>query len=200
MIDATLLTNVILATVAAGTPLALAALGELTAERAGVLNLGVEGMMLMGAISGFMTTVATGMPVLGFLAAIVTGALMAYIFAFITQHLLANQVATGLALTIFGTGLSAFMGEAYTGISLSGIAVLHIPGLSDIPVLGTILLSFDPLVYLSWLLAFALYWFLYHSKPGLTLRAVGESPEVAHALGYRVVRIRYLAVLFGGAM
>lgn len=200
MLDTSLLIAVLVATVEAGTPLALAALGELIAERAGVLNLGVEGMMLMGAVTGFMTTVATGSPALGFLAAILAGAGMALLFAFITQTLVANQVATGLALTIFGGGLSAFIGLGYSGISLPGLAPVHFPGLSELPVVGRALFAYDPVVYFSWILPVALHWFLYHSKPGLVLRAVGESPDVAHSLGYPVVRIRYLAVLFGGAM
>ncbi len=191
---------VVVATVEAGTPLALAALGELVAERAGVLNLGVEGMMLMGAVTGFMAAVATGSPAAGFGMAMFAGASMALLFAFITQTLLASQVATGLALTIFGGGLSAFVGIGYSGISLPGLPAVHVPGLSELPVVGRALFSFDVLVYFSWLLPLVLHWFLYHSKPGLVLRAVGESPDVAHALGYPVVRIRYLAVLFGGAM
>lgn len=200
MADANLGIAIVVATVEAGTPLALAALGELVVERSGVLNLGVEGMMLVGAICGFATAVATGNPALGFAAAILAGAGMALLFAFITQTLIANQVATGLALTIFGGGLSAFVGLGYSGISLPGLEAIHIPVLSDLPIVGPALFSFDPIVYVSWLVPLALYWFLYRSKSGLALRAVGESPEVAHALGYKVVRIRYLAILFGGAM
>ncbi len=200
MADLTLGISVVRGTIEAGTPLALAALGELVAERSGVLNLGVEGMMLMGAVAGFMTTVITGSSLLGFGAAVVAGAGMALLFAFITQNLVGNQVATGLALTIFGTGLSAFLGLDYAGMSLPGVGSLALPGLSDIPVLGPALFSLDPLVYCSWLLPVALYWLLYHSKPGLILRAVGESPDVAHSLGYHVTRIRYFAILFGGAM
>ncbi|HEU0231446.1 MAG TPA: ABC transporter permease [Burkholderiaceae bacterium] len=192
--------STIVSTVQAGTPLALAALGELIAERAGVLNLGVEGMMLMGAVAGFIAAVATGSPMVGLLVAILAGAFMALLFAFITQHLIANQVATGLALTIFGTGLSAFIGKSYTGISLTAIPSWHIPVLSDLPFVGKILFSYDPLVYVSWLAALAIYGYLYHTRSGLKLRAVGESPHVAHALGYPVVRMRYLAIMFGGAL
>lgn len=195
-----LLVSTLVSTIQAGTPLALAALGELIVERAGVLNLGVEGMMLVGAVAGFITAVATGSPVLGLLVAVFAGALMALLFAFITQHLIANQVATGLALTIFGTGLSAFVGKGYAGISLPGLSSWPIPGLSDLPVVGKVLFSHDPLVYLSWLVAIGLYAYLYHSRSGLKLRAVGESPDVAHALGYPVVRMRYLAILTGGAL
>lgn len=195
-----IIATTLVSTVQAGTPLALAALGELAAERSGVLNLGVEGMMLMGAVGGFITAVTTGSLALGLLAAVLTGALMALLFAFITQHLMASQVATGLALTLFGTGLSAFIGKSYTGISLDGFISWPIPLLSELPVAGKILFTYDPLVYLSWAAALALAWFLYRSQPGLKLRAIGESPEVAHALGYPVVRTRYLAILFGGAL
>lgn len=200
MSDLSLGISVVRATVEAGTPLALAAMGELVAERSGVLNLGVEGLMLMGAVAGFIVTATTGSVVLGLMAAILAGVCMALIFAFITQTLVGNQVATGLALTIFGSGLSAFLGINYAGVSLPGIPALDLPGLSKIPIIGHALFSFDPLVYCSWLMAIALFWFLYHSKGGLVLRAVGESPEVAHSLGYRVVRIRYLAIMFGGAL
>ncbi len=191
---------VFVATIQAGTPLAMAALGELVAERSGVLNLGVEGMMLMGAVTAFITTVVTHSAVLGILAAMGAGMAMAGLFAILTQLLLANQVATGLALTIFGGGLSAFVGLHYTGISLPGLPAVHFPLLSAIPVLGPALFSFDGLVYLSWVLPVLVYWFLYRSRAGLILRAVGESPQVAHSLGYPVVGIRCLAVLFGGAM
>ncbi|MGS1117270.1 ABC transporter permease [Castellaniella sp. UC4442_H9] len=195
-----ILVSTIVSTVQAGTPLALAAMGELIVERSGVLNLGVEGMMLVGAVAGFITAVVTGSPTLGMMAAILAGALMSLLFAFITQHLIANQVATGLALTIFGTGLSAFMGKSYTGISLPGVAAWHLPVLSDLPFVGKVLFSYDPLVYVSWLSALGLYIYLYRSRSGLKLRAVGESPDVAHGLGYPVVRMRYLAILFGGGL
>ncbi len=195
-----ILVATLVSTVQAGTPLALAAMGELVVERSGVLNLGVEGMMLIGAVAGFITAVATGSPALGLLAAMAAGALMALLFAVITQHLVANQVAPGLALTIFGTGLSAFMGKSYTGVSLTSIPSWPIPGLSDLPFVGKVLFSYDPLVYVSWLVALGIYVYLYHSGSGLKLRAVGESPDVAHSQGYAVVRMRYLAILFGGAL
>jgi len=156
--------------------------------------------MIVGAISGFMVAAESGQLWLGVLAGAGAGLLMALIFAFITLTLMANQVATGLALTIFGIGLSAYMGQAYSSVALEGIKALPIPLLSDLPVLGQLLFSYDPLVYLAVLLFPLLVWFLYHSRGGLVLRAIGESPTSAHALGYPVIRIRYWAVLFGGAM
>lgn len=191
---------ILVATITAGVPLIFAALGELVVEKSGVLNLGVEGMMIVGAISGFMVAAESGHLWLGVLAGAGAGMLMALIFAFITLTLMANQVATGLALTIFGIGLSAYMGQAYSSVALEGIKALHIPLLSDLPVLGQLLFSYDPLVYLALLMFPLLVWFLYHSRGGLVLRAIGESPTSAHALGYPVIRIRYWAVLFGGAM
>lgn len=200
MHDGKLIIAVFVATIQAGTPLAMAALGELVAERSGVLNLGVEGMMLMGAVTAFIITVVTHSALLGVLAAMGAGMVMAGLFGVLTQVLLANQVATGLALTIFGGGLSAFVGLHYTGISLPGLPAVHIPLLSALPAIGPALFSFSWLVYVSWALPVLIYWFLYRSRAGLVLRAVGESPHVAHSLGYPVVGIRFLAVLFGGAM
>jgi len=191
---------VLAATLRAGTPLVFAAIGELVVERAGVLNLGVEGMMLVGAVAGFSVAVAAGDPTLGVVAGAVAGAAMAAAFGLLTLTLRANQVATGLALTIFGVGLSAFAGLAYIGTPIKGIAPLAIPGLSDLPVLGTLLFGHDALVYLSVALAAATAWFINRTRAGLVLRAVGESHDVAHAMGYPVIAIRYAAVLFGGAM
>ncbi|MGE3934735.1 MAG: ABC transporter permease [Rhodospirillaceae bacterium] len=194
------LAAILAATLRAGTPLVFAAIGELVAERAGVLNLGVEGMMLVGAVAGFSVAVAAGDPALGVVAAVVAGAAMAALFGVVTLTLRANQVASGLALTIFGVGLSAFAGLAYIGTPIKGIAPLAIPELSDLPVLGKLLFAHDALVYLSVVLAAAVAWFLGRTRAGLVLRAVGESHDVAHAMGYPVVAIRYAAVLFGGAM
>ncbi|MFQ5971112.1 MAG: ABC transporter permease [Alphaproteobacteria bacterium] len=191
---------IIVATLAAGTPLVFAALGELITERSGVLNLGIEGMMLMGAVMGFIAAAETGNLLLAVIIGILAGAAMALIFAFLTLSLLANQVATGLALTLFGIGASSFAGLDYTSVALAGIPSIHIPVLSDLPLLGPLVFSFDPLVYLSFVLFAVVAWFLYRSRAGLVLRSVGESPDSAHAIGYSVVRIRYLAVLFGGAM
>jgi simple sugar transport system permease protein len=191
---------VLFGTLRAGTPLVFAALGELVAEKAGTLNLGVEGMMLVGAVSGFIATVVTGNPYLGVLAAIAAGVLMSLIFAVLTQLLLTNQVATGLALTIFGIGLSAFIGIAYVGTPIQGLARISVPVLSDIPVLGPLLFKHDLLMYLSLVMFAAVAWFLYRTRAGLILRAVGESHDAAHAIGYSVVKIRFLAIMFGGGM
>ncbi len=186
--------------VTAATPLVIAALGELVTERAGVLNLGVEGMMLVGAVIGFITTIHSGNLFLGFVAGMIAGMGTALIFAVLTQHLQTNQVATGLALTLFGAGLSAFLGKSYSGMSLPGLSKLDIPLLGDIPVLGPLLFHYDIIVYFSVALLIALIWFFRSSSWGLVVRAVGESPVSAHAIGYPVIRIRYLAILFGGAM
>lgn len=195
-----LLIAILVATVGAGTPLVFAALGELITEKSGVLNLGVEGMMLVGAVAGFIAAAETGSVVVAVIAAILAGAAMALIFAVLTLTFLANQVATGLALTIFGVGFSAYLGLGYTSVALKGVPEVHIPLLSDTPIIGPLLFSFDPLVYLSIAMMVAVTWFLYRSRPGLILRGIGESPESAHAIGYPVIRIRYMAVLFGGAM
>jgi simple sugar transport system permease protein len=186
--------------VGAATPLVYAALGELVTERAGVLNLGVEGMMLVGAMSGFAVAVSTGSLLLGFLAAAAAGALIALLFAVLTLSLQTNQVATGLALTLFGVGLSAFAGRSFVGLPIARLPPLHIALLSELPVLGPLLFHYDLMVYLSLALCALIAWLLKRTRAGLRLRAVGEAPEIAHALGEPVTRIRYLAVLFGGAM
>ncbi len=198
--DFAIFLKILVAAVAAGTPFVYAALGELVTEKSGVLNLGVEGMMLVGAITGFIAMAKTGSLLLAVACGMTAGALMAAIFGILTLTLMANQVASGLALTIFGVGLSAFLGLNYTSIALPGIAKLHIPLLSDIPVLGKLLFSYDILVYGSLALFLLVSWFLYKTRAGLILRGIGEAPKSAHALGYNVIGIRYLAVLFGGAM
>jgi len=165
-----------------------------------VLNLGVEGMMLLGAILGFAATSLTGSAIIGVAAAAVGGALVAAIFALLTLVLLANQVACGLALTIFGVGLSALIGKPFIGKPLERIPQLHIPGVSDIPVIGPLLFGQDALVYFSIVMAIAVHLFLNRTRQGLIVRAVGENHDAAHALGYPVVGIRFLAVMFGGAM
>lgn len=190
---------IIASTVTAATPLIYAALGETVVEKAGVLNLGIEGMMLVGAVAGFATTLATGSASLGFLAAAGAGVLMSLIFAVLTLSLQANQVATGLALTLFGIGLSAFLGHSFAGTPLKAFQPIDIPMLSHLPVLGALLFHYDVMVYGSLLLFVAVYWFLTRSHTGLKMRAVGESPAVAHAIGHPVILIRYLAVMFGGA-
>jgi simple sugar transport system permease protein len=190
----------IVAMTRAATPLLFAALGELITEKSGVLNLGVEGMMLGGAVAAFMATATTGEPLYGLAAAAALGALMALLFAFLTLTLLANQVATGLALTIFGVGLSAFLGQEFVGRTVTPLAALDLGAPSRLPVVGPVVFGQDPMVYLSLILAAAVWWFLYRTRRGLVLRAVGESPHAAHAIGYPVRAIRYAAVLFGGAM
>jgi len=185
--------------IVASTPILLAALGELVVERAGVLNLGVEGMMIVGAICGFAIGVRTGSPALGFVAAAAGGAALSMLFGVLTQYLLSNQVATGLALTLFGLGLSALIGQGYTGVKAPTATQLDIPLLSDIPWLGPILFRHDGMVYVSLLLVLAVWAFLRHSRAGLILRAVGENHDAAHALGYPVVAIRLAAIAFGGA-
>lgn len=184
----------------AATPFLFAATGELVAERAGVLNLGLEGMMLMGAVCAFATGFSTGSTALAALAGAAAGAGMALIFAVLALSLLANQAATGLALTIFGVGASGLIGQPFIGQPLSGPAKLAIPGLSDGTMLGRILLGHDAMVYLALALAGAVAWFLSRSRAGLTLRAVGDSHASAHALGLNVIAVRYAATLFGGAM
>ncbi len=181
------------------TPILLAAIGELVVEKAGVLNLGVEGMMITGAICGFAIAVESGNPFLGLIAAALAGAALSLIFAFLTQVLLSNQVATGLALTLFGLGLSSLIGKPYAGVKPPASPHLDIPLLSDIPVLGPIFFRHDLMVYVSLTLVAAVWFFLKYTRAGLILRAVGENHDAAHALGYKVVRIRFLAIMFGGA-
>jgi len=184
----------------ASTPILLAALGEMVVEKAGALNLGVEGMMITGAVVGFAVGVNTQSPAAGFLAAGLAGAGLSLLFGLITQFLKSNQVATGLALTLFGLGLSSLIGKPYEGMKATTLGKMHLPVLSDIPVLGPILFRHDPMVYLSILAVVAVWAVLTYSRAGLILRAVGENHEAAHALGYKVVRVRLAAILFGGAM
>ena len=184
----------------ASVPIMLAAIGELVVEKAGVLNLGVEGMMIMGAICGFIAAVNTGSPVLGFLGGAVGGAVLSLIFALLTQVFLANQVASGLALTLFGVGLSSLMGQGFVGIRPPLTPAIDFGPLADIPVLGHILFRHDPMVYIAIGVVAAVWAVLRFTRAGLILRAVGESHDAAHALGYKVTRIRVLAIVFGGAM
>ncbi len=198
--DVDLITNILFATLRTGTPLVLIALGEMVCEKSGVLNLGQEGMLLMGAVVGFMFTVITGNTWLGLGAAMVAGMAMSGLFALLAVTLVANQVATGLALTIFGIGLSAFLGTDYVGMGIDGIGPWELPLLSDIPIIGKVLFSHDPLVYLSWILFVVIYWTFRKTRVGLIIRAVGENPESANAIGMPVMKVRYAAVLFGGLM
>ena len=183
----------------ASTPILLAALGELVVEKSGVLNLGVEGMMITGAICGFIIAVETQSPMLGFIGAAVGGALLSLLFGVLTQLLLSNQVATGLGLTLFGLGLAALLGQDYVGIRAPSTPKLDIAGISDLPVIGPILFGHDAMVYISIVFVVAIWAVLKYSRLGLVLRAVGESHDAAHALGYKVIRIRLLAIMFGGA-
>lgn len=180
-------------------PLIFVAIGELVVERSGVLNLGLEGMMILGAIAGFSVTLDSGSFVVGIAAAALAGALAAGIFGVLTQVLMSNQVATGLALTIFGLGLSALWGQGYSGESTAPLAKIHIFLLSDIPIVGPLLFVHDPLVYLAFALVAGVAWFLTRTRAGLILRAVGENHDAAHAIGYNVVAVRMAALVFGGA-
>ena len=190
----------IAATLNAGTVLALASLGLLINEKVGIVNLGAEGMMLCAAIAGFATVVHTGNDWLGFAAGMGVGALLAALFGVLVIWLNTNQYATGLALTLFGTGFSAFVGTAFVQAKIPERASFSIPVLGDIPLIGPALFQHHPLVYLTVIFALALIWFLYRTRSGLVLRSVGESPESAHALGYSVRRIRLGAVVAGGAL
>jgi simple sugar transport system permease protein len=183
----------------ASTPILLAALGELVVERAGVLNLGVEGMMITGAACGIIFSTLTGNAWLGFAGAALGGLMLSFLFAVLTQVLLSNQVATGLALTLFGLGLSALLGQSFADARPPAFPKLDLPILSDLPVLGPVLFRHDGMVYIGLLLVVAVWYFLARTRAGLVLRAVGENHEAAHALGYRVVLIRFGAIMFGGA-
>lgn len=189
------------AAVGAGTPLALAALGELLTERAGILNLGIEGMMLMGAVTAFLLAGASGSPWLGLLAGMAAGGALASIHAFLSVTMRANQIVSGLALTIFGTGLSTFIGQPVEGQPLAArLGRSPIPGLSDLPAVGPILFGHDLVVYGTWVLVAAAAFYLVRTRAGLSLRAVGESPATADAMGVRVAGIRYVHTIIGGLL
>lgn len=189
------------ATITAGTPLLLAAQGELLAERAGILNLGVEGMMLVGAVAGFMGVQATGSPWVALGIAMGAGGMMAFLHGFLAIRLHANQVVSGLALTIFGGGLSGYLGKAYIGQpAVAKFSPMYFGFLSEIPFFGPIFFRHDPLVYLAFLFAPALWFFVYRTRAGLVLRVLGENPAAADALGIEVDRLRYLYVILGGML
>lgn len=190
---------VVLTIITASTPLLLAAVGELVSERSGVLNLGVEGMMIVGAVAGFAVGLETGSAFAGVIASIAAGMVMAALFGFLTLVLVTNQVATGLSLTLLGLGLAGMIGEAFVGTPGVKLPKLAIPGLSDLPVIGAVLFAQDVLVYFSFILCAAVSWFLFKTRIGLVLRAVGDNHGSAHALGFSVLKVRFLAVLFGGA-
>jgi simple sugar transport system permease protein len=190
----------IAATLSAGTPLAIAGLGLLVNERAGVLNLGAEGMMLIAAVAGFAVAFHSGSDTLAFAAGALAGALAAAIFGLLVIWLNTNQTATGLALSLFGAGFSAFVGIGYVGKKLGERSNHAIPGLSDIPFLGTAVFRQHPMVYGGIALMLLIAWVLYRTRAGLVLRAIGESPDSAHALGYPVRTLRLVAVMTGGAL
>jgi general nucleoside transport system permease protein len=193
-----LLEAVLLTVIAASTPLLIAATGELVVERAGVLNLGVEGMMVMGASCGFAAAILTGSSVVGALAGIGAGMALAAAFAVMTLGFAANQVASGLALTILGLGLSGLIGADFVGARRDPAPKLHLAGLSDIPFVGPILFGQDAFVYASVALLLGVSWFLWWTRAGLMLRAIGDNAVSANALGHKVLRVRLLAILFGG--
>lgn len=190
---------ILLTVITASTPLVIAAMGELVTERSGVLNLGVEGMMIIGAVCAFAVAQMSGSPLIGVGAGILAGAVFSLLFAFLTLTLVANQVATGLALTILGLGVSGMLGESFVGVPGVKLQPIAIPLLADIPVIGPLLFRQDIIFYLSVLLVLGVNWFLFRTRSGLKLRAIGDNHGSAHTLGILVIRTRYLAVLFGGA-
>ncbi|MEK9645313.1 MAG: ABC transporter permease [Alphaproteobacteria bacterium] len=190
----------LLTIITAATPLVFAAVGETVVEKAGVLNLGVEGMMIIGAIAAFAIAVSTGSSLLAVIAGGAAGMALACVFGVLTIYLQSNQVATGLALTIFGLGLSALIGHGYVGKTFPGLPKLDIPALTTIPIVGPILFGQDGLVYLSVATVALVAWFLSRTRGGLLVRAVGENHDAAHSIGYSVTLIRMASILFGGAM
>jgi ABC-type uncharacterized transport system permease subunit len=193
------LVSILMSVVGVSTPILIAALGELVVEKSGVLNLGVEGMMLIGAVTGFAVTYATGSPWIGVLAAALAAMIAALMFGYLTLSLTSNQVATGLALTIFGISLSSLIGNGFVGLTVPAFGAVFPPALAQDPVLRVVF-GYSPIVYFSFLMTAAVWWFLVRSRAGLVLRAVGENDHSAHSIGYDVIAVRYAAVAFGGAM
>lgn len=194
-----MIVNILLTIATASTPLLIAAMGELVVERSGVLNLGVEGMMVMGAVCGFAGAALTGNPWMGVLAGIIGGVLASLLFGVLTLSVATNQVATGLSLTLLGLGVSGLLGESFVGQAGTKLSAVDLGPLTELPIVGRLLFGQDPIFYLSLLLVAAVSWFLFRSRAGLVLRAVGDSHDSAHALGMSVIKIRYAAVAFGGA-
>ena len=194
-----MLANILITIATAATPLLIAAMGELVVERSGVLNLGVEGMMVMGAVSGFAFALMTGNPWIGMLAGIIAGALFSQLFAFLVLSVATNQVATGLSLTLLGLGLSGMIGEGFVGQPGVKLQNISIPVLSELPFVGRLLFGQDPIFYISIALTAGVWYFLFRTRAGLTLRSIGDNHTSAHALGIKVIATRYLAVMFGGA-
>ena len=190
---------IILTIITASTPLLLAAIGELVVERSGVLNLGIEGMMVMGAVTGFAASYVTGSPWLGVLAAVLAGVATSMLFGLLTQTLMTNQVATGLAITLLGLGLSGLIGSGFVGLPGVKLTSVSITGLTDLPYVGRLVFGQDPLVYVSVILTLGVAYILKHTRVGLIIRAVGQNHHSAHALGYRVFTVRYACIAFGGA-
>ena len=190
---------IILTIITASTPLLLAAIGELVVERSGVLNLGIEGMMVMGAVCGFAASYVTGSPWLGVLAAVLAGVATSLLFGLLTQTLMTNQVATGLAITLLGLGLSGLIGSGFVGLPGVKLTSVSIPWLTDLPFVGRLVFGQDPLVYVSVILTLGVAYVLKHTRVGLIIRAVGQNHHSAHALGYRVIAVRYACIAFGGA-
>jgi len=190
---------ILLTVMIAATPILLAAIGELVVERSGVLNLGVEGMMIIGAVSAFAAAQISGSALIGAMAGTLAGVVFSSLFGFLTLSLAANQIATGLALTILGLGLSGMLGEAFIGLPGVKLTAISIPYLSDLPYVGKVLFGQDPIFYISVGLVIGVQFFLFRTRGGLLLRSVGDNHDSAHALGTPVIAIRYAAVLFGGA-
>jgi ABC-type uncharacterized transport system permease subunit len=199
--NTTVLVSMLATSVAAATPLLLAALGELLVERSGVLNLGIEGIMLVGALTAVAATLGSGSVMVGILCAVGAGMLLGLLFAFLTVTIRADHIVAGLAMVLFGDGLSSFAGHGLVGIDVGrNVPIIALPVVSDIPVFGPIIFRQNALVYLSYLLVTAVWYFLYRTRPGLALRAAGEKPSAVDVAGWNVCRIRYMAVMFGAAM
>jgi ABC-type uncharacterized transport system permease subunit len=200
-VNATVLVSMLATSVAAASPLLLAALGELVVERSGVLNLGIEGIMLLGALTAVAATLGSGSVLVGIACAIAAGMLLGLLFAFLTVTIRADHVVAGLAMVLLGDGLSSFAGHALVGIDIGqNVPPLALPWISDIPALGQIFFRQNALVYFSYLMVAVVWYFLYRTRPGLALRAAGEKPSAVDVVGWNVFRIRYLAVLFGAGM
>ena len=191
---------IVTGTVIAATPLLFAAMGELVVERSGVLNLGIEGMMLIGAVTAFSLSFAGYPPALAAAAAVAAGAASSLLFGVLALTLLANQYAAGIALAILGGGLSGFLGRNFGAAPIEPVGPIHVPVLSEIPFIGPVLFGYDPMVYLALALFGAVWWVLYRTRAGLVIRIIGENPQAAHDIGYRVIPIRYATVVFGGGM
>ena len=198
--ELTVIVPLLAATVQSGTPILFATLGEIFTEKSGVLNLGVEGAMILGAFAGFIVARLTGNPVLAFIAAGIAGSLATSIHGVVCLWFQGNQVVSGLALTILGSGLANYLGTPYVGMSAPGFSPMPIPGLADIPYLGQIFFQHDPLVYCSYLLPLLIFFFFTRTRFGLSLRAVGENPAAAIAAGLNVLAYRWLGILLGGFM